>query len=144
LPLFDLIHSIDSPRLAAELSKEATRAGVTVRGLIQVNASGESSKGGFDAAGPIEVVLEQIGAVAELPAVELQGLMTMAPHTDDERVLRETFGRTRELFEACGRDVSRFVARHLSMGMTNDFEVAVEEGSTMLRLGTILFGERET
>jgi PLP dependent protein len=143
LPLFDLIHSIDSPRLATELSNEATRAGQVAHGLIQVNASGESTKGGFDVAQSLDAALEQVGAAAELPGLELLGLMTMAPYTADERVLRRTFERTRELFERCGREISRFSARHLSMGMTNDFEVAVEEGSTMLRLGTILFGERQ-
>jgi hypothetical protein len=68
----------------------------------------------------------------------------MAPFTDDEAVLRRTFRRTRELFDACARDVPGFDARHLSMGMSNDFEIAVEEGSTMVRLGTALFGERTT
>ena len=144
LPLFDLIHSIDSERLAQELSAEATRAGGTVRGLVQVNVSGEESKGGFNASDSVAALVEPIQRVADLAGLEVVGLMTMAPFTDEETVLRRTFSRARQLFEHCSRDVRGFEARYLSMGMSNDFEVAVEEGSTMVRLGTILFGERQT
>ncbi|HEY8485051.1 MAG TPA: YggS family pyridoxal phosphate-dependent enzyme [Longimicrobiales bacterium] len=139
LPLFDLIHSIDSLRLAEELSKEAGRQGREVHGLVQVNASGEATKGGFS---PEETV-EAVARIVELPGVRIHGLMTMAPFTDDERILRRTFAETRRLFEQCAREVAGFDARHLSMGMSNDFQIAVEEGSTMVRLGTILFGERK-
>jgi len=138
LPLFDLIHSIDSLRLAQELSKEAERAGRTVTGLVQVNTSGEATKGGL----PAEEAVEGVGRIAELPGLRIQGLMTMAPFTDDERVIRRTFAGARRLFEACAKHVPAFEPRHLSMGMSNDFEVAVEEGSTMVRLGTVLLGER--
>jgi len=137
---FDLIHSVDSPRLAAELSREAERAGLEVELLIQINASGEASKSGLD----VESAPETIAHVVQLPTLHVRGLMTMAPFTDDEAVLRRTFRRTRELFDACARGVPGFDARHLSMGMSNDFEIAVEEGSTMVRLGTALFGERTT
>lgn len=140
ITLFDLIHSIDSLRLAKTLSKEAVRAGIEVRGLVQVNTSGEESKYGLAAEEAVEAVAE----IVELPGLRIQGLMTMAPFTDDEAVLRRTFGRTRELFEECAREVTGFEAQHLSMGMSNDFEIAVEEGSTMVRLGTVLFGERTT
>ncbi len=138
LPLFDLIHSIDSLRLAQELSKEAERAGRTVTGLVQVNTSGEATKGGL----PAEEAVEGVGQIVELPGLRIQGLMTMAPLTDDERVIRRVFAAARGLFEACARQISAFEPRHLSMGMSNDFEVAVEEGSTMVRLGTVLLGER--
>ncbi|MGH7469204.1 MAG: YggS family pyridoxal phosphate-dependent enzyme [Longimicrobiales bacterium] len=142
LALFDLIHSIDSERLAAELAHEAQRSGTTVRGLIQVNVSGEETKGGFDARESFEPVMEQIRRVVALPALEVLGLMTMAPFDAEESTLRRIFRRSRELYDECGRAVTGFQARHLSMGMSGDYEVAVEEGSTMVRLGTILFGER--
>jgi hypothetical protein len=139
LPLFDLIHSVDSLRLAETLSAEAVRAGVEVSALVQVNASGEATKGGFD----VRDGEEPVAQVAALPGLRVVGLMTMAPLTGDETVVRSTFRSARALFERCATAVSGFEARHLSMGMSNDFEVAVEEGSTMVRLGTVLFGERE-
>lgn len=139
LPLFELIHSVDSLRLARALAAEAQSAGRVVECLVQVNASGEETKGGFDAARGTSPIAE----VCALPNLRVCGLMTMAPLTDDERVVRETFGRTRKLFEDCGAQLGDFRAEHLSMGMSSDFETAIEEGATMIRLGTVLFGERE-
>ena len=144
LELFDLIHSIDSLRLASELSAEAERTGSRVRGLVQVNVSGEETKGGFEGTDALEPVVEEIRQVAGKTGLDVRGIMTMAPYTSDERVLRDTFGRARALFEMCGREIDGFTAEYLSMGMSNDFEIAVEEGSTMVRLGTTLFGERLT
>lgn len=141
LPLFDLFHAVDSLRLAQELSAEAVKTGVTVRALAQVNVSGEETKGGFE--GEPAGIEDQIAEVCALPGLRIEGLMTMAPFTDDERVVRATFRRAWQLFERCGNTVECFDAAHLSMGMSNDYEIAVEEGSTMVRLGTILFGERE-
>jgi pyridoxal phosphate enzyme (YggS family) len=138
LPLFDLIHAVDSLRLAQELSREVQRTGATVRALVQVNVSGEATKGGFVA----EDALEGIAAVASLPGIAVAGLMTMAPLTDDEGVVRGTFRRTRELLERCLALDIALSGRELSMGMSSDYEVAIEEGSTMVRLGTVLFGER--
>jgi PLP dependent protein len=137
IPLFDLIQSIDSLRLAGELSREALRGGAVVTGLVQVNTSGEGTKGGFAAAAAVDAVAE----IAGLPGLRIAGLMTMAPYDADERTLRRTFAGARELFDRCAA-LPGFDARWLSMGMSGDFEVAVEEGSTMVRLGTILFGER--
>jgi hypothetical protein len=138
VPLFDLIHSIDSERLAAELSKEAERLDRDVAGLVQVNTSGESAKSGFD----YDDAVDAVTRIANLPRLRIVGLMTMAPFTDDESVLRPTFRRARELFERCA-DVDGVEARWLSMGMSNDYEIAIEEGATMVRLGTVLFGERQ-
>jgi pyridoxal phosphate enzyme (YggS family) len=138
LQVFELIHSVDSLRLAVAIDKEAERLGCRASVLVQVNASGEESKYGFAAA-------EALGPIAEicgLQHIRVEGLMTMAPFTDDEILLRETFRSTRALFDRCRDDLERFEGRHLSMGMTNDFEIAVEEGSTMIRIGTALFGER--
>jgi PLP dependent protein len=142
LSLCDLVQSVDSERLAATLSAEAVKAEREVALLVQVNASGEATKGGLDAREPAAIV-DAVGRIVALPRLRVQGLMTMAPLTDDEAVLQRTFARTRTAFDACARDVAGFEPLHLSMGMSNDFELAVEEGSTMVRLGTILFGERQ-
>ena len=138
LGLFDWIHSVDSLRLAETLSAEAERAGVQVRGLVQVNISGEASKGGFDAAR----AAAEIAAITALPGLSIHGLMTMAPLDADETVLRATFGGARALLEQCVADGAPLDGRELSMGMSGDYEIAIEEGSTMIRLGTVLFGER--
>ena len=137
LPLFDLIHSLDSLRLAEALSAEAVKRGAEVRALVQVNASGEETKGGFE---PPELV-DALGRIAELPGMRVEGLMTMAPFTDDEAAVRAAFRRTRELLDDAARQLSG-IGRQLSMGMSNDFEIAVEEGSTLVRVGSVLFGER--
>jgi len=137
--LADLVHSVDSLRLAERLARAAVDRGRNVAVLAQVNISGEGAKQGIAHEGAEEAVL----AMAELPGLSLEGLMTMAPLTDETRVLSATFARLREL-----RD--RLIARsdriggELSMGMTNDLAVAVREGSTMVRVGTALFGERGT
>jgi PLP dependent protein len=138
--LFDWIHSLDSLRLARAVSNEGVRAGVPVRGLLQVNVSGEETKGGFDE----RAALEALPVIAGLDGLEVRGVMTMAPWTADQAVLRGTFRRTRELFERCRQELpAAFAGAELSMGMSNDFEIAIEEGATMVRLGTVLFGERE-
>jgi pyridoxal phosphate enzyme (YggS family) len=136
--LFDWIHSLDSLRLAVELSREAERAGREVEALVQVNTSGELAKGGLTADEVVGTIVE----ITNLPRLHVRGLMTMAPFTEDEAVLRQTFRRTRELLDACVKAVPGLAAQELSMGMSNDYEVAVEEGSTIVRLGTVLFGER--
>jgi PLP dependent protein len=137
LPLIDLMQAVDSLRLAEALSAEAASTGRRLPVLVQVNASGETTKGGF----AVATALADVTRIATLPGLRVDGLMTMAPYTDDEPLLRRTFTAVRELGEACA-GVPGYGGRHLSMGMSNDFEIAVEEGSTMVRLGTILFGER--
>jgi PLP dependent protein len=134
----DLVHSLDSPRLAEALSAEAVKAGIILPVLVQVNTSGEESKFGL---APDEAV-DAIGRMAALPGLRLEGLMTMAPFTDDQAVIRRTFAGARRLGEEARRQVPAFTGRHLSMGMSNDFEAAVEEGSTLVRVGSTLFGER--
>ena len=138
LPLFDLLHSLDSLRLAQALSEAAVKAGLTVRALVEVNSAGEETKGGIPAAEAVEVV----GRMAELPGLELRGMMTMAPFTGDENVIRRAFRTTRELCEEAARQVAGFSGTELSMGMSNDFEIAVEEGATLVRVGSSIFGER--
>jgi PLP dependent protein len=137
--LFDVVESVDSLRLARRLAAEVERAG---RGplpvLVQVNASGETSKGGFE----VDDVAGPVAEICALPALRVAGLMTMAPLTGDESVLRSVFRRTRACLESCRDAAPGFEGTVLSMGMSNDFELAVEEGSTELRLGTVLVGER--
>jgi pyridoxal phosphate enzyme (YggS family) len=135
--LADLIHSIDSAKLAERLSRAAIESGSEVAGLAQVNTSGEPSKSGFDA----EDAVEQIHRIAELPGLSVKGLMTMAPFVDDEAVLAGAFQGLRKILEQL-HAVTDVVGPELSMGMTNDLEVAIREGSTMVRIGTALFGER--
>lgn len=135
--LADLVHSVDSLKLGRRLSGFSLEAGVRTPVLVQVNASQEEVKSGFD---PLEA-LEAIHELVELPGIRIDGLMTMAPFIDDEKVLRKTFRRLRGVQEDAGR-IPGFEGKELSMGMTNDFALAVEEGSTMVRIGTALFGER--
>jgi pyridoxal phosphate enzyme (YggS family) len=132
----DVIHSVDSLRLGERLSKAAMEDGRTATVLAQVNTSGEESKGGFDLAS----ATDEVARMAELPGLRVNGLMTMAPFVDDEIVLGEAFGSLRRLGEELA--TSGRVGPELSMGMTNDLEVAIREGSTMVRIGTALFGER--
>ncbi|HSG09887.1 MAG TPA: YggS family pyridoxal phosphate-dependent enzyme [Longimicrobiales bacterium] len=135
----DLIHSVDSVSLAERISRAAGSGDRVVRILAQVNTSGEASKSGFQAEAAVEGVLR----MAALPNLKVEGLMTMAPLVDDEEVLASAFRRLRETLEVVrGRDPR--VGPELSMGMTNDLEIAVRGGSTMVRIGTALFGERGT
>jgi pyridoxal phosphate enzyme (YggS family) len=140
--LADLVHSVDSRRLAEKLARAATDGaapglGGQVAVLAQVNTSEEESKGGFELAAAVDAIHE----LAELPGLRVDGLMTMAPLVDDERVLSAAFAGLRRTLETL-RKVSDRVGPELSMGMTNDLEVAIREGSTMIRIGTALFGER--
>jgi pyridoxal phosphate enzyme (YggS family) len=137
--LADLIHSIDSVRLAEKLSEEAVAAAKVIDGLVQVNVSGEETKGGLEAPHAIE----ELGAICALPGLKIRGLMTMAPLTADREEVRRVFAAARRMSERAADSISGYEARHLSMGMSGDFEVAVEEGSTMVRLGTVLLGERD-
>jgi pyridoxal phosphate enzyme (YggS family) len=138
LRLADLIHSVDSVALAGKLSELASESGVVAQVLVQVNAGEEATKGGLDPT----VAMEEIGQICALPGLKVRGLMTMAPFTDDEILIRAAFARARMLRDEAARDVDGFEPRHLSMGMSNDYWIAVEEGSTLLRLGTVLLGER--
>jgi pyridoxal phosphate enzyme (YggS family) len=128
LHLFDIIHSVDSVRLAAILNRLAK---APFRILLEVNVAGETTKAGFK---PDEVGAA-VKEIKQFSNLKLLGLMTVAPMTDEPEKVRPVFRRLRELRDSLGLE-------HLSMGMTDDFEVAVEEGSTMLRIGRAIFGER--
>jgi pyridoxal phosphate enzyme (YggS family) len=138
LDRFALLHSVDSARLADAVNAHGLARGCAVDALVQVNVSGEGSKGGF---APEELPAEAERLMAHR-GIRVLGVMTMAPFDADERTLRRVFAgarAARELFASAGHP-----ARELSMGMSGDYEVAVEEGATMVRLGTILFGARGT
>jgi len=128
IDLFDIIHSVDSIRLAEVLSRRAEKP---LPVLLEVNVSGEATKGGFSV-GEIAVAVNE---VKHLPNLKVMGLMTMAPFVADIEEVRPVFRKLRELRDSLGLE-------HLSMGMTDDFEVAIEEGATMLRIGRAIFGER--
>ena len=137
LPLVSIIHSVDSLRLAEELDAHAAKANRKLPVLMQVNASEEPQKSGV-AVGAAVPLAEQIGTMDNL---QIMGLMTMAPLDGDEKTIRQTFARTRELFEEIKfNKIGGSAMRHLSMGMSNDFEHAIMEGATLLRIGTLLFG----
>jgi len=140
LELFDFFHSIDSFALAERMNRIADEIGANPHILLEVNVSGERSKSGLR---PEDVSAAVEGILASCPRVTLEGFMTMAPFVPREKVeeTRPFFARLRELRDEMeGRFGASFP--RLSMGMTNDYEVAVEEGATWVRLGTLLFGER--
>lgn len=139
VPGVALIHSLDSVRLAQAIEKRAAQAEIRQPVLLEVNISGEDTKFGVD---PAEAWLlaEQ---VAQLPHLDLQGLMSMPPYTENPEDSRPYFQALAELAVALlDRGLPPEAMRHLSMGMSGDFEVAIEEGSTLVRLGTVLFGPR--
>ncbi len=137
---FDLLHSVDSVRLAQTIQERAEVEEATVPVLIQVNTSAEESKYGLSAL-QLRPLLDQISAFDRL---RVEGLMTLAPFDDREQVVRPAFVGLRGLFEEVPSwGIPRVQMTHLSMGMSNDFEWAVAEGATMVRLGSVLFGARE-
>jgi len=136
--LASLVHSIDSLRLAERLESTAAPDEPRLLMLAQVNVSGESSKSGF-APGELFEALERI---MQFDTLSVEGLMTMAPLTSEREDLRRTFRGLRALREEAIERVPGYRGRELSMGMSNDFELAVEEGSTIVRLGSVLFGEQ--
>lgn len=137
--LFDLIHSVDRVELARELDRRAAAAGVTLGILVEVNVSGEATKSGVPATQAIALVR----ALAELPGLSVRGLMTMPPWFDDPEEARPHFAALRRLAEEIRRErIEGVRMEELSMGMTNDYRVAVEEGATIVRIGRALFGER--
>lgn len=137
LPLVSLIHSVDSLRLAEEIDAQAAKLGKKVSLLMQVNASEEAQKSGV-AVGAAVHLAEQVDS---MPNLQLVGLMTMAALEENEAKVRQAFSRTREIFEEMRwHKIGGTNLRHLSMGMSNDFELAIAEGSTMVRIGSALFG----
>jgi len=137
--LFEMVQSVDSLRVAEALEREAGKREKRLPVLVQVNISGETSKSGVAA----DEAPDLIEAVAGMPHLQLQGLMTIPPYSADPESGRPIYRRLRELRDRVNAEgLIGTPMTHLSMGMSHDFEVAVEEGATMVRVGTLLFGER--
>ena len=138
--LFDLIHSVDSLKLARALDKEAKKVDKIQPILIQVNISGEETKSGISATEVPGLILE----VSQLENLSLEGLMTMPPYFYQPEKVRPYFAALRELRDRLkDQPIPNVSMDELSMGMTGDFEVAIEEGATLVRIGTAIFGERK-
>jgi pyridoxal phosphate enzyme (YggS family) len=133
--LFSMIQSIDSLSLAEEVNKWAEKLSKRMPILIEVNTGGEGSKYGFS---PEKIPIEELNA---FPRLEVQGVMTVAPYATTPERVRPFFRKLRELRDECGRRLGAPLP-HLSMGMSGDFEIAIEEGATIVRIGTALFGAR--
>jgi len=129
LDIFDIIQSIDSTKLAEAISRRARKS---IPIFLEVNISGEASKYGFS----IDSIESSLEEIAKLPNVEVKGLMTVAPLVDNVEMVRSVFQKLRSLRDFLGLE-------YLSMGMTDDFEVAIEEGATHIRIGRAIFGERQ-
>ena len=147
-PLFELVQSVDSARLAGRLSRAAQANGEVLPVLLEVNVSGEASKyglAGYNWHGDAAVkqnLLAVVSDVMALPGLRLDGLMTMAPYGAEESVIRKVFADLRGIRDAL-RESPGMELPVLSMGMTDDFPIAIEEGATMIRVGRAIFGERE-
>jgi pyridoxal phosphate enzyme (YggS family) len=134
--LFDLIHSVDSVSLADELNRQAGILGKTQRILVQVKLAEEQTKHGADEAD----IMALLDKIMELDNIALQGLMTIPPFFDDPEEARPYFKRLRDIADTALK--KGYPVKELSMGMSNDYQVAIEEGATMIRVGTFIFGER--
>lgn len=137
--LFDLIHSVDRVDLARELDRRAAAQGVPLKVLVEVNVSGEASKSGV----PAREAPALVRSIAEFPRLSIRGLMTMPPWFDDPEEARPHFAALRNLADEIRRErIGNVHMEELSMGMTNDYRIAVEEGATIVRVGRAIFGER--
>jgi hypothetical protein len=137
--LFDLIHSVDRIELAEEIDRRAAALDLVVPVLIEVNAAGEVSKSGV----PLAEALPLVRAVAALPHVSIRGLMTLPPWSDDPEASRPHFAALRRLRDRIRSErIGSCAVEELSMGMSQDYRVAIEEGATIVRIGRLIFGER--
>jgi pyridoxal phosphate enzyme (YggS family) len=138
--LFDLIHSVDNLELAKEIDKQAAKIGKIQNVLIEVSIAGEAQKAGVNLSRTIDLIKE----AAKLKNIAIQGIMTVPPLLDDPEAVRPYFRKMRELADGIRKEnTPNMNMKELSMGMSGDFEVAVEEGATMVRVGTAIFGKRQ-
>ena len=136
--LFDVVESVDSVELGHRLAREAAAAGRVLRALVQVDLAGEETKFGLEEA----ELFPALEALREAPGLRVEGLMVLPPYLDDPDAVRPFFRRLRALADRA-RGEGLLAGSELSMGMSHDFEAAVEEGATIVRVGTAIFGERE-
>lgn len=135
-----MIHSVDSLRLAETIEQEAAKKNVVVNILLEVNVAEEETKFGLK----VDEVIPLLEQISGFSHIKICGLMTIAPYVDDPEKNRDIFARLRQLsVDINQKNIDNVSVRELSMGMTNDYEVAIEEGATMVRVGTGIFGERE-
>jgi pyridoxal phosphate enzyme (YggS family) len=139
LPLFELFHSVDSLELGQEMNRIANEEGMHPRVLLEVNVAGEGSKFGFKP----KTVRAEMDSLLALPRLSIEGLMCIPPLAEEAEGSRKHFVQLRELRDALEKEFDMDLPR-LSMGMTSDFAVAIEEGATLVRVGTAIFGERST
>jgi len=137
LPLFEMIHSVDSLALAQEVNRIAEEEGMHPRVLLETNVAGEGSKFGFSP----DKLREQMEELLVLPRLSIEGLMTIPPLAEEAEASRTYFGELRQLRDALNKEFNLKLPQ-LSMGMTQDYAVAIEEGATLVRVGTAIFGER--
>ncbi|MCF7811371.1 YggS family pyridoxal phosphate-dependent enzyme [bacterium] len=137
--LFDVIQSVDTLKVAKKISHTAEDLGKIIEVFVEVNTSGEAAKGGVQPDGLIDLV----GEMRDLPGIKLNGLMTLGPLTDDKVLIRKAFDLLAELRQRVDDSFDMSALNwHLSMGMSDDFQVAIAAGSTMVRIGTAIFGAR--
>jgi pyridoxal phosphate enzyme (YggS family) len=141
-PFVHLIHSVDSVKLLGEINKQGVRCKRRISCLLQVHIATEETKFGFSADELKELI--QSGALSALGSVQIVGLMGMASFTDDKQLVRKEFQQLREIFESLNATPlpGNVEMKELSMGMSGDYPIAIEEGSTMIRVGTAIFGQR--
>jgi pyridoxal phosphate enzyme (YggS family) len=146
VPFVFMIHSVDSFKLALEIQSKAAKLGKKIKCLVQVNTSGEDQKAGCD----IQHTLKLVKEISQLENIKVRGLMTISKMMNDEKdeaerkVVRENFRTLKNLFDEIGSlNIPNAEMKYLSMGMTSDYDIAIEEGSNMLRVGTAIFGNRD-
>jgi len=138
LNLFDTIDSVDSYRLASKIDTSARNKNIKIECLLEINTSGEKQKHGFK-----PEINKELLSCFDLKNLNITGLMTVGPNTQDKNKIRKSFSLLREIKESINENISTNILTELSMGMSGDYDVGIQEGSTMVRVGTGLFGKRE-
>ena len=134
----DMIQSVDSLRLAEEISKQAEKNNRTIEILLQINTSAELSKSGCEP----ELSSELMGQIIELQHLKVSGVMAIGSFSEDETIFRKEFRMLKNIKDRLQKEYPKVLLKHISMGMTHDFEAAIEEGATIVRIGTAIFGNR--